>query len=81
MLINIFKKGTQTLYSGIDTWVVEWTSRHGSYSGDTRQRFQAFTSKDEADKFAEEIRRAHKLIGNTCTNETYVVVRKQQSGL
>ena len=34
-----------------------------------------FLSKEEADEFADSIRRAHKLIGNT--NGTHVSVRKQ----
>jgi hypothetical protein len=80
-IIKIFKKGTRELTTGVDTWVVEWTSRHGPYSSDTRKRFQAFTDHDEAEAFAEEIRRAHSLIGNTCYSETQVYVRKQESGL
>ena len=78
-IINIFKKGVRPLHSGVDTWIVEWTRRYGSYSGNTEQCFQAFTNKQEADDFAASIRRAHKLIGNTC--DTYVSVKKQNSGL
>ena len=80
-IINIFKKGTRELHTSVDTWIVEWTSRSGSYSSDTHKSFQAFTDKQEAEDFAEEIRRAHKLIGNTCYSETRVTVRKQESGL
>lgn len=78
-IISIFKKGTRELHTGIDTWVVEWTSRVGRYYTDEKQRYQAFTDKDEAEAFAEDIRRAHKLIGNTYGTEVYV--RKQKSGL
>lgn len=78
-IINIFKKGTQKLNSGVDTWVVEWTRRYGRFSGDTEQCYQAFTNKEEAEDFADSIRRAHRLIGNT--SETNVSVRKQNSGL
>lgn len=80
-IINIFKKGTQQLNSGIDTWVVEWTRRYGQYHTDTEQCYQAFTDEDEAEDFADSIRRAHKLIGNTCWSETSVTVKKQKSGL
>lgn len=80
-IINIFKKGCEELHTGVDTWVVQWTRRYGEYSGDTAKCFQAFTDKDEAERFAEEIRRAHKLIGNTCCSETEVTVSKQKSGL
>lgn len=78
-IINIFKKGTQQLNSGLDTWVVEWTRRYGHYYGDTEQCFQGFTNEEEANEFADSIRRAHKLIGNT--SENYVSVKKQKSGL
>ena len=78
-IINIFKKGVKQLTSGMDTWIVEWTRRYGQYSGDTEQCFQAFTSKEEAEEFADSIRRAHKLIGNTSGNRVYVT--KQTHGL
>ena len=79
MIINIFKKGTRKLNSGIDTWVVEWTRRYGEFHGDTEQCYQAFTDKQEAEDFAESIRRANKLIGNT--SQTKVTITKQKSGL
>lgn len=72
MFINIFKKGSEQLTGGVETWTVEWTSRHGAYSSDTKQRFQAFTDKKEADDFADSIRRAHELIGNTHGTRVYV---------
>ena len=78
-IINIFKKGERQLISGVDTWVVEWTRRYGDFSGQTEQCYQAFTNKEEAEDFADSIRRAHKLIGNT--SGTYVSVNKQKSGL
>ena len=78
-IINIFKKGTKELTSSVDTWIVEWTRRYGQFSNQTEQCYQAFTSKDEAEDFADSIRRAHRLIGNT--SGTYVSVTKQKSGL
>lgn len=78
-IINIFKKGTKELTSGVDTWIVEWTRRYGAFSNQTEQCYQAFTSKDEAEDFADSIRRAHRLIGNT--SGTHVSVTKQKSGL
>ena len=78
-IINIFKKGTKELTSGVDTWIVEWTRRYGVFSNQTEQCYQAFTSKDEAEDFADSIRRAHRLIGNT--SGTHVSVTKQKSGL
>jgi len=76
-IIKIFKKGTHTLKSGIDIWVVEWTRRYGEFYGQTEQCYQAFTNKDEADEFADSIRRANRLIGNT--SGTHVTVTKNQN--
>ena len=78
-IINIFKSGTKQLTSGVDTWIVEWTRRYGKFHDDTEQCYQAFTDKEEADEFADSIRRAHKLIGNTSGD--YVSVKKANSGL
>ena len=80
MFINIFKKGYDTLTSGVETWIVEWTKRVGQYSSDTRQCYQAFTNKQEANDFADSIRRAHKLIGNTSGTGVYVY-KQSPSGL
>ena len=78
-IINIFKNGTKQLTSGVDTWIVKWTKRYGEFAGNTEQCYQVFTNKEEADEFADSIRRAHKLIGNT--SGTRVSVKKQTSGL
>ncbi len=78
-IINIFKSGVRPLASGVDTWVVEWTARYGDFSGQTEQKYQAFTDKQEANDFADSIRRAHKLIGNTCG--TTVTVKHMSCGL
>lgn len=78
-IINIFKKETQPLTSGVDTWVVEWTKRVGAYSGDAKQCFQGFTNEQDAYDFADSIKKAHKLIGNT--HGTEVSVTKQKHGL
>ena len=80
-IINIFKKETKQLTSGVDTWVVRWTKRYGEYSSCIEKCCQAFTNKNEAEDFADSIRRAHKLIGNTCYSETKVTVELQESGL
>lgn len=79
-IINIFKRGTQSLNSGIDTWMVKWYCFEGRISiADIVPRYQAFVNKDEAEEFAASIRRAHKLIGNS--GHTYVEVKKQTNGL
>lgn len=73
-IIKIFKKGTHSLKSAHDTWIVEWTRRYGKFHGETEQCYQAFVDEGEANEFADSIRRAHKLIGNTC--DTKVTVKK-----
>ena len=79
-IINIFKKGTKQLTSGVDTWMVEWNSFEKRITiADIIPRYQAFADKDEAEEFADSIRRAHKLIGN-CGGIT-VTVRKINNGL
>lgn len=81
MKINIFKKGTTTLMSGIETWVVQWTARTGEFYLDTVRRYQAFTNKQEANDFAESIRRAHELIGNSGGDTQVRVYRSSCCGL
>lgn len=78
MFINIFKNRIRKLDSECETWVVEWTSRYGIYSHQTEQRYKAFTDEEKAKDFAESIRRANRLIGNT--SQTRVTVTKQCSG-
>lgn len=80
MTINIFRKGSKPLSNGVETWIVEWTSRHGAYSDSTKQRFQAFTNKKDANDFADSIRRANELIGNTWGTDVYVY-RSENVGL
>ena len=79
-IINIFKNGTKQLNSGLDTWMVEWNSFDKRITiADIIPRYQAFANKDEAEEFADSIRRAHKLIGNS--GGTSVTVRKMKNGL
>lgn len=79
-IINIFKSGTQQLNSGVDTWMVEWSyCERIISSANVKPSYQAFTNKEEAEKFADSIRRAHKLIGNI--GVTNVTVTKMSNGL
>jgi hypothetical protein len=73
------KRETEVLDSAIETWIVEWTQRYGSFSDNTKQAFQAFLSKEDADKFADSLRQAFKLIGQTSGNK--VSVYKNDNGL
>lgn len=78
-IINIFKKGTRQLTSGVDTWMVEWDSyTEDLYSVRKNRHFQAFTSEEEAKEFEKDLVRAHKLLGN----KYYITnITKQKSGL
>lgn len=78
-IINIFKKGTRQLTSGVDTWMVEWESyTEGFIDVYKNKHYQAFTSKEEAEEFWKDLKRAHQLLGNSgyC-----VTITKQKSGL
>ena len=80
MIINIFKKGTRELTKGTETYIVKWYRTKAIITvADIEPCFQAFSDKQEAEDFADSIRRAHELIGNT--GSTDVTVTKQKSGL
>ena len=66
----IFKKlfapsGEKKELTAIENWSVRWSSRYGSYSCDTRNECEFFTSKEDAEHFAEQLRDAYKLIKHT----------------
>ncbi|GLB26492.1 hypothetical protein LXJ15735_27330 [Lacrimispora xylanolytica] len=78
-MLNIFKKGHETLTSDIDTWVVRWNKRYGDFSGDYKETAQFFTDKNEALRFKEEIKRAIKLLGHTAYHLTQVSCEKVEN--
>lgn len=55
-----------------DAYVVEWTSRHGKYSDDTKQSFKIFTTKADAETFAKALTSAFKLLQHTSGREVKV---------
>jgi hypothetical protein len=68
--MNIFKwlsipNGEKEDVKAYKTWVVRWDSRHGQYSGNTRPEVEVFTTKEDAEKFARELREAYKLVRHT----------------
>ena len=75
-MINIFKKGHETLTSDIETWSVRWNKRYGDFSGEYKEVAQFFTNKDEAKEFAESLKRANKLLGHTSGHLTTVICEK-----
>jgi hypothetical protein len=65
--MNIFKllnipSGERTDVKAFKTWTVRWQSRQGSFSGDTQPEAEVFTTKEDAEKFAGELRAALKLL-------------------
>lgn len=79
-MLNIFKKGHKTLTSDVETWVVRWNKRHGSYSNDYKEVAQFFANKEEAKEFADSLYRATKLLGHTASHLTWVKCEKVNNG-
>lgn len=79
MKINIFKNGVKELNTAVNTYTVSWTRRYGHFSSDIEKMYQSFTNKAEAEEFAESIRRANELIGNTY--DTKVTLTKSKNCL
>jgi hypothetical protein len=75
-MLKIFKKGHETLTTDIETWVVRWNKRHGEYSADYKEVAQFFSNKEEAEAFADSLRRAIKLLGHSCYTLTWVKCEK-----
>tara|TARA_R110000796_G_scaffold126204_3_gene240904 strand:- start:1946 stop:2203 length:258 start_codon:yes stop_codon:yes gene_type:complete len=81
--IKLFKKPprlfpdydvTVVLSTNVHTWIVEWNSRYGQFSTDTRTEVEAFTSENEAKFFKKSLEDAFKLIKHT--SGTSVSIRK-----
>lgn len=81
-IIKIFKKGTTPLTTGLDTYMVQWErcKRYRYTDGaDLFNMYQAFTSEQEANDFADSLRRAMKLLGNTGFKVS--VIKMERNGL
>lgn len=50
------------LIEAVQLWEVRWRSRHGQFHADTRPEMEAFPSEIEAQRFADALRNAFKLI-------------------
>jgi len=57
--------GEKKELTAIENWSVRWYSRYGSFSGDTRKECEFFTSKEDAEHFAQQLRDAYKMIKHT----------------
>lgn len=68
--MNLLKKifvpsGEKQELTAYETWSVRWRSRYGEYYGHTQDEMEVFTTKEDAEKFATELRAAFKLIKHT----------------
>lgn len=61
---------------GLETWIVSWTARYGTFSSDTRPVAQFFTNKSDATDFAKALEDAFTLVQNS-SSDSYVSVDKQ----
>jgi hypothetical protein len=75
-MLKIFKKGHETLTTDMETWVVRWNKRYGSFNDDYEEVAQFFTNKDEAEAFADSLQRAVKLLGHTSSDLTWIKCEK-----
>ena len=55
-----------------ETWEVRWESRNGEYSSDVKPEIAAFTSKQEADGFANLLRESYKILRHTSGTQVSV---------
>ena len=76
-LVDIFvaDRHNPVKLEGVETWMVEWKARTGSYSSDTRSVCQAFTNKPDAQEFAASLRQAFDLVRNSCERYSINVER------
>lgn len=79
--MKIFKKlfvpnGEQEELTAYETWSVRWVSRHGEFHDDVQNEIELFTTKEDAEKFANELKKAFKLIKHT--SKTKVKISKIQ---
>lgn len=81
-MIKIFTRKTKQLTSDTDTWIVKWQTYKscglGSAYPKVEQCYQAFTSRDEAEEYAEALNKAMKLLQMTSLPDA--VVKKQKPG-
>ncbi len=80
-MLKIFKQGVREIDSNIDTWVVRWHARYGSFSSETKEQVQVFTDYDDAVAFRHDLERATKLLKHTESKITNFTIEKMDNGL
>lgn len=74
-LINA-PSGDTVILQGLETWLVRWDSRYGSFHAHLTPEVQAFLSEEDAKHFAEQLRSAFKLLKHTGEG-TRVIMERQ----
>lgn len=72
-----FRDKQETSVDAYDCWEVRWTSRHGSYSSDTKPEVRVFPVESDAQEFKKALDDAYKLIKHT--SGTKVIISKQDT--
>lgn len=72
----IMPTGDQKEVDAVQTWRVEWTSRYGEYSHNTKEEVEIFTDKAVAEEFGEQLRAAFKFLRHT--SNTKVIVKENK---
>lgn len=63
---NVLKGNeTKELKSAMDGYKVSWTRVEGEFSSDKHRTVRFFINKEEANEFANQLRSAHKMLGNS----------------
>ena len=59
---NLVSKVVTEQVEGAKVWMVSWDARYGEYSSNFTRKAKAFFSSTDAEKFAESLRQAQKLL-------------------
>lgn len=74
---KIVPKSNETEHiEAVKLWYVSWVSRHGRFFDDTSKEIEAFPREEDANRFAESLRNAFKLIRHTSDTRVQIYVRE-----
>lgn len=83
-ILNLLKgKETKELATSLPVYRVSWrkiADTYGYTSFSTKDAVRFFTSEDEANEFAQQLRQAHKLLESYECEETEIIVTKDKEG-
>lgn len=73
--ITVPENNRTKVVDAIQLWEVRWTSRNGYYHSDRRPEMEAFPTEEEANFFADALKKAFSLIRNTSSENRVTVTR------